>query len=85
MPLTVPRPAAYSLFTWKHLKALGRHIMTMGWINLFLLIFFGVAIVVGVWFGWVLLRNEMRGRPKPPPDPYDFGFGPPHPDGKSNH
>ena len=58
--------------------------MTMAWINVFLLIFFGAAIVIGFWFTWVLLRNEMRGRPKPP-DSYDFGFGPPHPDGKRRH
>lgn len=55
--------------------------MTMAWTNLLILIFFGVAIVIGVYFMWVLLRNEMRGRPKPP-DSYDFGFGPPHPNGK---
>jgi hypothetical protein len=53
--------------------------------NIFIMIFFGVALVIGIYFTWLLLRNEMAGRPKPPPDPYDFGFGPPQPDPKSRH
>lgn len=63
----------------------GRHVMSMAWTDLMILIFFGIALVIGVYFMWVLLRNEMRGRPKPPPDTYDFGFGPPNPDHKPNH
>lgn len=59
--------------------------MSMAWTNLMILIFFGIALVIGVYFMWVLLRNEMHGRPKPPPDTYDFGFGPPNPDHKTNH
>jgi hypothetical protein len=51
--------------------------------NIFIMIFFGVALVIGVYFTWILLRNEMAGRPKPPPDTYDFGFGPPQPDHKT--
>jgi hypothetical protein len=50
--------------------------------NIFIMIFFGIALVIGVYFTWLLLRNEMAGRPKPPADPYDFGFGPPQPDPK---
>ena len=34
--------------------------------NIFIMIFFGVALVIGVYFTWILLRNEMAGRPKPP-------------------
>ncbi|HEY2001059.1 MAG TPA: hypothetical protein VGG80_02015 [Acidobacteriaceae bacterium] len=56
----------------------------MTWINIFIMIFFGIALIIGVYFGWVLLRNEMIGRPKPPPDPYDFGFGPSQPDHKTH-
>jgi hypothetical protein len=63
----------------------GRHVMSMAWTDLFIMIFFGIALVIGIYFMWVLLRNEMRGRPKPPPDSYDFGFGPPNPDHKINH
>lgn len=44
--------------------------------NILIMIFFGIALVIGVCFAWVLLRNEMAGRPKPPKDLYDFGFGP---------
>lgn len=51
--------------------------------NIFIMIFFGVALVIGVYFTWVLLRKEMAGRPKLPPDTYDFGFGPPQSDPKS--
>ncbi|HZD77091.1 MAG TPA: hypothetical protein VE218_08805 [Acidobacteriaceae bacterium] len=51
--------------------------------NIFILIFFGIALVIGIYFTWILLRNEMAGRPKPPPDPYDFGFGPSQPDHKA--
>lgn len=57
----------------------------MAWTNLLIMVFFGIALVIGLYFMWVLLRNEMRGRPKPPPDTYDFGFGPPNPDHKTNH
>jgi len=55
--------------------------------NIFIMIFFGVALVIGVYFTWLLLRNEMAGRPKPPPDTYDFGFGfgPPQPDHKTRN
>ena len=49
---------------------------------IFLTAFFGVALVIGIYFTWVLLRNEMAGRPKPKPDTYDFGFGPTPPDPK---
>jgi hypothetical protein len=52
--------------------------------NIFIMIFFGVALVIGVYFTWILLRNEMAGRPKRP-DTYDFGFGPPQPDHKTRH
>ena len=51
--------------------------------NIFILIFFGVALVIGLYFAWILLRKEMAGRPKLPPDTYDFGFGPPHPGRKT--
>ncbi|MDQ1453258.1 MAG: hypothetical protein QOK38_3124 [Acidobacteriaceae bacterium] len=57
--------------------------MTTTWMNISILIFFGVALVIGIYFSWVLLRNEMIGRPKLPPDTYDFGFGPPQPDHKT--
>jgi hypothetical protein len=40
-----------------------------------IVVFFGIALVIGIYFLWVLLRKEMEGRPKPPPDTYDFGFG----------
>jgi hypothetical protein len=53
--------------------------------NIFIMIFFGVALVIGVYFTWILLCNEMAGRPKPPPDSYDFGFGPPQPDPKTRN
>jgi hypothetical protein len=53
--------------------------------NIFILIFFGIALVIGIYFTWVLLRNEMAGRPKSPPDSYDFGFGPGRSDPKSHH
>lgn len=53
--------------------------------NIFIMIFFGIALVIGIYFTWVLLRNEMAGRPKCPPDPSDFGFGPAHPEPKSRH
>jgi hypothetical protein len=58
--------------------------MSMAWTDLMIMIFFGIALVIGVYFMWVLLRSEMRGRPKPPPDTYDFGFGPPNPDHKTH-
>lgn len=53
--------------------------------NIFIMIFFGVALVIGIYFTWILLRNEMAGRPRAPPDSYDFGFGPPQPDQKTRH
>lgn len=56
----------------------------MTWTDTMIAIFFGVALVIGVYFTWVLLRSEMAGRPKPP-DTYDFGFGPSHPDHKPRH
>jgi hypothetical protein len=59
--------------------------MSMAWTDLLIVIFFGIALVIGIYFMWVLLRNEMRGRSKPPRDNYDFGFGPPNPDHKTNH
>jgi hypothetical protein len=55
--------------------------MSMTWTDILIGIFFGAALVVGVYFTWVLLRKEMAGRPKTP-DTYDFGFGPPQPDHK---
>ena len=30
--------------------------------NIFIMIFFGVALVIGIYFTWILLRNEMAGR-----------------------
>jgi hypothetical protein len=53
--------------------------------NIYIMIFFGMALIIGTYFAWVLLRKEMKGRPKLPPDPYDFGFGPPPPGPKSRH
>jgi hypothetical protein len=53
--------------------------------DIFIMIFFGIAMVIGTYFAWVLLRKEMLGRPKLPPDTYDFGFGPHQPDTKSRH
>ncbi len=50
--------------------------------NIFILIFFGVALVIGIYFTWILLRKEMDGKPIPPPDTYDFGFGPGQRDSK---
>jgi hypothetical protein len=52
--------------------------------NIFIMIFFGVALVIGIYFTWILLRNEMAGSPKRP-DTYDFGFGPPRSDPKTRH
>jgi hypothetical protein len=43
--------------------------------GILIVVFFGIALIIGIYFLWVLLRREMEGRPKPPPDPYDFGFG----------
>jgi hypothetical protein len=43
--------------------------------GVFIVIFFGIALVIGIYFLWVLLRKEMEGKPKAPPDTYDFGFG----------
>jgi hypothetical protein len=75
--LTRPIHAAYSRLTRPH------HICRKGrpMTNIFIMIFFGVALVIGIYFTWILLRNEMAGRPKRP-DTYDFGFGPPQPDHK---
>jgi hypothetical protein len=56
--------------------------MSMTGTDILIAIFFGAALAIGIYFTWVLLRSEMRGRPKPPPDTYDFGFGPPHPEQK---
>ena len=28
-------------------------------------IFFGVALLIGIYFTWILLRIEMRGKPAP--------------------
>lgn len=39
-----------------------------------IILFFGCALVIGVYFTWVLLKVEMDGRPKPPPTGDDFGF-----------
>jgi len=50
--------------------------MHMAETKLLLLIFFGVALVIGVYFTWILLRKEMDGKPEEPEDPYDYGFGP---------
>jgi hypothetical protein len=49
--------------------------------DIYIMIFFGVALIIGIYFTWILLRNEMAGRPKPGLDLYDFGFGtsPPRP------
>lgn len=43
--------------------------------NVFLVMFFGTALVIGIYWTWVLLRTEMAGPPKAAPDTYDFGFG----------
>ncbi len=43
--------------------------------NVFLVIFFGTALAIGIYWTWVLLRVEMAGREKAEPDAYDFGFG----------
>jgi hypothetical protein len=51
--------------------------------NIVIMIFFGIALVISLYFTWVLLRKEMAGRPKLPPDTYDFGFGPPQPGPKT--
>ncbi len=40
-----------------------------------IVIFFGVALLIGIYFTWVLLRAEMAGPPKAPPDADDYGFG----------
>jgi hypothetical protein len=72
--------AAYSLVTPPHHIIRGQA-MT----NIYIMIFFGIALVIGTYFAWVLLRREMKGRPKLPPDPYDFGFGPPPPGPKSRN
>jgi hypothetical protein len=42
----------------------------------FLAIFFGSALVIGIYFVWVLFRAEMDGKPKAPPVDDDFGFAP---------
>jgi hypothetical protein len=52
--------------------------------NWLIFIFFGVALLIGIYFTWILLRIEMRGKPKPPDPGDDFGFAPrtpskPHP------
>ena len=41
-----------------------------------IIIFFGVALLIGVWFTLLLLQKEMAGKPRPQPDEYDYGFGP---------
>ena len=41
-----------------------------------IVIFFGVALIVGIYFTWVLLRIEMRGKPAPPDPGDDYGFAP---------
>ena len=46
---------------------------------------FGVALIISIYFTWILLRNEMAGRPKPGADLYDFGFGTSHPAHKERH
>ena len=33
-----------------------------------IMIFFGVALIIGIYFSWMLLRNEMAGRPKRGPN-----------------
>ncbi len=43
-----------------------------------IILFFGIALVIGIYFTWVLLRVEMRGKPRPPDPDDDFGFAP-HP------
>ena len=53
--------------------------------DVFIIIFFGVALLVGIYFTFVLLKNEMAGRPRPKPDAFDFGFGPTQPDPKARH
>jgi hypothetical protein len=53
--------------------------------DIYIVIFFGVALIVSIYFLWILLRFEMAGRPKPGPDLYDFGFGTSHPTPKKRH
>ncbi len=44
--------------------------------NWLIIAFFGVALVIGIYFTWILLRTEMNGTPRRPPTDDDFGFGP---------
>ena len=54
--------------------------------DVLIMIFFGVALLIGIYFTWILLRNEVEGRPRSKPDTYDFGFGPQQqPDPKTRH
>ncbi|MGI8770590.1 MAG: hypothetical protein ACR2JE_04070 [Acidobacteriaceae bacterium] len=41
-----------------------------------IILFFGVALLIGIYFTWVLLRIEMRGKPRPLDPGDDFGFAP---------
>ena len=37
-------------------------------IDVMIMIFFGIAPIVSIYFSWILLRNEMASRPKRGPD-----------------
>ncbi len=45
--------------------------------NWLIILFFGSALIIGIYFTWILLKAEMDGKPKPPPVDDDFGFAPP--------
>ena len=44
--------------------------------NWLIILFFGFALAIGIYFTCILLRVEMYGKPKPPPVGDDFGFAP---------
>lgn len=52
--------------------------------DVFIIIFFGIALAIGIYFTLLLLWNEMAGRPRKP-DLDDFGFGPHPSEPKARH
>ena len=50
--------------------------MSMTWTDILIGIFFGTALVIGIYFTWVLLRKEMAGRQKIR-DNFVYGYGDP--------
>ncbi len=50
--------------------------------DVFIIIFFGVALLIGIWYTLLLLQNEMAGRKRVQSEEYDFGFGPAERDAK---